>query len=475
MRMSSATLSLFAEPSVTPRGPGALILSVVAHGAVFGTLYYGVTHLPRIDDRSLQARYSVRQLDLHTINPPASEAQGPPVAAPDFYPDAKARFSLGVPPKLRDAMRSFIESATGRQTLIQPEFHTHLALAEQIPLPTVVIWTPGLATGKEIVAPKPEPAADDVKPSLELPNEEVHPADFAVASTNVSPRSDALPAATTSMVQARSVNPVEMAPVTTSDSAQQPTPAAVLSLSDLRMRDGTVSLPPVNEMAPSAPLPPAPVDHENPRAPAGKLAGDLHQSPASASSGGAGSDDGSRPRNSQDESNTGPAQGDHDSADDGRLTTEHIVLPKDGRFGVVVVGSSVGQDYPEALEIWSNRVAYTAYLHVVLGKNWILQYSVLRSDEAADGGTVARLEAPWPYDIVRPNLISHNLNADALMVHGVLTAAGRLESLAIAFPTGFRYSSFVLYTLRQWQFRPARRNGQAIAVEVLLVIPDELE
>jgi hypothetical protein len=452
-----------------------LILSVVAHSAVFGTLYYGVSHLPRIDDRSLRARYSVRQLDLHTIKPPASEAQRPSAAGPDLYPDAKVRSSLGVPQQMREAMRSFVQTAHDRQTLIQPEFHAHLSLADQVALPTVVIWTPGLASGKKIVAPKPEPAAADVKPSLELPNEEVRPADFAVASTNVSPRSDALPAATTSLVRARSANPVETAPVTTSDSVQQPTPAAVLSLSDLRMQDGTVLLPPVNEMAPSAALTPTPVNQEDPRAPAGNLAGDPHQSPASAALGGAGSNDRSRARISPDVSNAGPAHDDDDSANDSRLTTEHIVLPKDGRFGVIVVGNSVGEEYPEALEIWSDRVAYTAYLHVALGKNWILQYSQLRSAEAADGGSFARLEAPWPYDIVRPNLISRNLNADALMVHGVLTAAGRLESLAIAFPTGFRYSSFVLYTLRQWLFRPARRNGQPTAVEVLLIIPDELE
>jgi hypothetical protein len=161
--------------------------------------------------------------------------------------------------------------------------------------------------------------------------------------------------------------------------------------------------------------------------------------------------------------------------DDSRLTTEHLVLPKSGRFGVVVVGNTVGEDYPESIGVWGNRVAYTAYLHVGLSKNWILQYSVLRSAEAADAGAVTRLEAPWPYDILRPNLTSPDLNTDALMIHGILTSAGRFESLAIAYPSRFRYASFVLRALRQWQVRPARRNGQATAVEVLLIIPDELK
>jgi hypothetical protein len=120
-------------------------------------------------------------------------------------------------------------------------------------------------------------------------------------------------------------------------------------------------------------------------------------------------------------------------------------------------------------------VAYTAYLHVGLTKNWILQYAVIRSTDGGRAGVVGHLEAPWPYDIVRPNLMSKDLNADALLVHGFLNQAGRLESLAIAFPSGFRYAAFVLQALRQWQFRPALQNGQATAVEVLLIIPDEME
>ncbi len=467
MRRSSATISLFAEPSIASRGPGSLIVSVMAHGAAAGILYFGVTHLTRIDDRSLLERYSVRQLDLHAIDPRESGAPLSSIAANDFYPDMESRSSLGVPPELSKAMRSFIESATGKQTLIQPEFHSHLTFAEQFPLPNVVIWTPELAPGRKIVAPLPAPAtAANVKPSLELPNEEIRLADMGVASTKLSPRSNALPAGTTSPVQLRSDQPVEMAPATTSDSAEQPTPTAVLSLSDMRMQDGTVRLPPVNEVAPAAALRPDATQNENAGTPAGN--------PNQGSSFPAAGDNRPRPGSKSDSSADSAHAGD-EAADDSRLTTEHVVLPKSGRFGVVVVGDAVGETYPEALEIWGDRVAYTVYLHVGLSKNWILQYSVLRSAEAADAGSVARLEAPWPYDILRPNLTARDLNTDALMIHGILTSAGRFESLAIAFPSRFRYASFVLHALRQWQFRPARRGGLAIAVEVLLIIPDELE
>jgi hypothetical protein len=85
---------------------------------------------------------------------------------------------------------------------------------------------------------------------------------------------------------------------------------------------------------------------------------------------------------------------------------------------------------------------------------------------------VAHLEAPWPYDILRPNLLSKDLNADALMVHGVLNESGRLVNLAIAYPQGYIHGSYVLHELQQWQFRPAQQQGKPSAVEILLIIPE---
>jgi hypothetical protein len=171
-----------------------------------------------------------------------------------------------------------------------------------------------------------------------------------------------------------------------------------------------------------------------------------------------------------------PATGTGTEADASELPgAAHITLPRDGQFSVVVVGTSLGDEYPETLQIWNDRTAYTAYLHVGLSKNWILQYARVRSGDAADQGNAGRLEAPWPYDIRRPNLISRDLNADALLVHGIVNQDGRFEKLAIAFPADFDHASFVLHALQQWQFRPARQNGKATTVEVLLIIPDEME
>jgi hypothetical protein len=449
-----ATTSLFAEQSISQqRGPSSFVISIVAHAAALGLLYFGLTHMPRIDDQRLSERYSVRQLDLHTIDPQVPDTPGSRIPYPGPYREAASTSPLGLAPELTEAMRSFLASASGRQTLVQAGFHSHLSLAERLPLPAIVIWTPELASSRRIVAPLPSPAtASHARPSFELPNEEIRLADLGVASTVRSMRSEAVLPGTTSPLEVHSPNLLQMAPATTSDSSEQPTPTAVLALSDLRMKDGTVILPPVNEIAPASGS--AETGRANPTAMTGRGAGD------------------SAGRESESPDIAGK---DEDDGEGNLLSTEHIVLPKNGRFGVVVVGSSLGEEYPETLAIWSNRVAYTAYLHVGLSKSWILQYSVKRSAEASEAGTVARLEAPWPYDIVRPNLVSRDLNANALMIHGLLNQAGRLESLAIAFPTRFRYASFVLHALQQWQFRPARQNGQATEVEVVLIIPDELE
>jgi hypothetical protein len=278
-----------------------------------------------------------------------------------------------------------------------------------------------------------------------LPSQEIKLADVGVTATELVPRSEAMPASTTSPLETHSARQVQMAPATVSPTLKQPTPTAVLSISDVRMPDGTLFVPPVNDVAKSV---------------ASARAGWL--------SNGGGNADGSRRSSAREEVD--------DLAIDGRrLSSDHIVLPRNGKFSVVAVGNSLAEEYRDMPEIWANRVAYTAYLHVGLNKNWILQYSLTRAADTAGAGRVSRLEAPWPYDITRPNLLTHDLNADALMVHGVLSQEGRLESLAIAFPSSFRYASFVLRALGQWQFRPARQNGQPIAVEVILIIPQDAE
>jgi len=456
IRDSGDMITLFAEEGSLRRGVSSVAVSGIVHGLAVGALSYGLLRVPRVKEPIITERYSVRHLDLHS--PQLREDAS--ASGKSLYPQAQTtqakivQASAAVIPESR--LPEVPRAVEGKQTLVQPEFHPHVALSEEALVPTVVIWTPELASTKQIVPPLPDkPSTADAQPSLDAPNEELDPGELAVTPADSQPDVQMPPAGSTSPLVVHADSEMHPPPTTVSNSADRPTPTAVISISDVRMTEGTVVLPPVNETHSTPPnSDPAPVVTTHAQAPA--------SAPGSGESTG-----------SQTAAGTGgPAQSGNGSDTE---TTEHIQLPKDGRFGVIVVGTTLAEEYPETLQIWSDRVAYTVYLHVGLTRNWILQYAQSRTAEAVSNGTVARLEAPWPYDILRPNLVSRDLNADALMVHGILNESGRLESLAIAFPQQFSHADFVLRTLQEWQFRPARQLGKPTSVEVLLIIPDELD
>jgi hypothetical protein len=77
--------------------------------------------------------------------------------------------------------------------------------------------------------------------------------------------------------------------------------------------------------------------------------------------------------------------------------------------------------------------------------------------------------------MIRPNLTPADYNADAIMVHGFVNVSGHFEKLAIVFPPQFAQAKFVLNALQEWQFRPALQSGSLTTVEVLLIIPEEVD
>ncbi|KAA6459151.1 hypothetical protein DYQ86_17990 [Acidobacteria bacterium AB60] len=442
MNHSGQLVSLFEEHRQTRRGVSSVFLSGVCHCLGAFLFWFALLHAPRIREPLITERYSVRHLDLHTS---ALSRANP---NDRFYPHANTAKNGTKDAELDPPDSGFPEAPNALeadQTLLQPAFHTRATLA-RVPVPALVIWTPELAT-KHIVAPLPDrPASLEGKASLDAPNEELRPAERSLTAAPVDPKVPTPAAGTTSPLIAHTDSIVRMAPATSSSGPDQPTPTALLSISDLHMVDGSVVLPPVNQVHLAA-------ESE-------VLGGNGFGSAPDDSSKAGGAEVGNAPA----------------GADTGAVrSAQHIQLPHDGKFGVIVVGTSLAEEYPQTTQIWSDRIAYTAYLHVGLTKNWILQYAQLRSTDATTNGNVARLEAPWPYDILRPNLISSDLNADALMVHGILNEAGQLESLAVAFPQQFAQAPFVLQALEKWQFRPARQQGKPTAVEVLLIIPDELD
>jgi hypothetical protein len=147
--------------------------------------------------------------------------------------------------------------------------------------------------------------------------------------------------------------------------------------------------------------------------------------------------------------------------------------PVDGQFSAVVVGSSISDRYPETVELWAGRLTYTVYIHVGRTKNWVLQYAVKR--DASAGASSSQPNAPWPYLMELPRFAPGDINSNALIVHGLLNVSGQFEALKVLFPSDFSQGQFVLSALERWRFRPARQDGRLVAVEVLLIIPEEDE
>jgi hypothetical protein len=430
-------------------------VSIAAHGAAVALLSLGIFYSPQIDESIVMRKYALRHIDLDTEK--GISYPGPAAKVHTTAPGSK-------PGMEQAALRQTAEADKGPQTLIQPDVIEPVPMKILTPVPTVVIWTPKTEQVKKVVAPLPEPAtASDMKPSIKAPNQEIDLGDLGISSSLMATEKLPVFPTTTSPLVVHGPKLVQMAPVTATQTTQKPTPTAVMSLSDLRMADGTATLPPVNETTlknDTGILAPGEASSGN----VANRVGGVGNDERTGNGGTVGTVTGAR---------SGEQPGAGDGAGSDAFTTEHLTLPKNGEFGAVIVGASLEEKYPEMSSVWNDRVAYTVYLHVGLEKSWILQYSLPRASDAAQAGNITRLEAPWPYNIVRPNITPGVFSADAILVHGFVNQNGRFEQLALAFPPEFREAQFVLDALNQWQFRPATQNGQIERVEILLIIPEE--
>ncbi|MFY9856027.1 MAG: hypothetical protein WAK26_19340 [Terracidiphilus sp.] len=455
-------ITLFSERPEQVQKPYTFAASVVLHIVGVILLGYGLLSAPKIRTYSAADRLALRHLDLHSL-----EAQMQRAKLDMEYPQIHPKPHTLPPEKsaaAQQAMHQVVQAPPGPQTLLQPDLPKPITLTEVIPVPTVVIWNGMKTLEKTIVAPVPlKPAAAIIKPSVKLPNNEQNLADIAIAAAKIPvPAQPILPSTTTPVVIS-GPKPTPAVPVTTAAGSTQPTSAAVMSLSDSHLADGAVTLPPVNESASSnspGALSPGQVKGSAQTGQAG---------PSDKQGGAAGAGDNRGDRTSSGKS----ASGQTDFGQGNQLSAAHISRSITGQFGAIVVGSSLEDQFPDMPPLWTGRLSYTVYLPVGLAKSWILQYALPRAGEAAAAGNIVHIEAPWPYNIVRPNIPPNSIDADAIMIRGFVNQAGRFEALSLVFPPQFAQAQFVLTSLAQWQWRPATQNGQKIKVEVLLIIPEE--
>jgi hypothetical protein len=479
---SSSIIVLFGDPPPPMRrGPSSLLVSLFVHACAFALLFLGLNQARTVEPRSL-TRFSVRVMELRKQQPQIQRPVPKPHENPGQQPKLPPAVASGASPDIAAAQHiplDFIPKKQAVQTIIQPQAPPDLTIPQEAAIPQVVVWSAQDMTVKKIVQPAPKtPTEVAVRPSVEAPNQESHVADIKISSSAFDTKAPLPPPSTTSPITASASTQSQKIPETASKDSGKPTPSSVISLSNIQLQEGTAVLPMVNEVAPTTF--PGSLSAGQPKSSSptgtGKAAEGKPNGTTAGNTSGNAADKGAAAGGSSAKGGTNGLSGAEASVATGasQLAVVHITLPKDGKFGVVVVGSSIAEDYPETVHLWSGRLAYTVYLHVGETKNWILQYSVPRSQGAVAVGGVSRPDAPWPYDITRPS-VDADSNTDAIMVHGFVNAAGRFEQLAVVFPTELAEAKFLLHALQQWQFRPAMQNGQATQVEVLLIIPDQTE
>ena len=519
---SSRMITLFAEPPRPEPLSFTLVLSIALHASTIGLFTYQALHAHRIVERFSPDRYALRILEFHSAPPqvhpsPAesipypAHAKSTPAKSPKI-PRSVAKVAKSVPqesaPGSASIMRRTPRLLPAPQTLIQPDIARNITLPDKTPVPLVILWSPDKSPAPQVHPPLPDkPAVAPVQASLDPPNAEEKLADLKIAATASVSQLPAPPPSTTSPITVHGPEETKRVPETTSNQPDPPAPARVISLSDVRVPEGKVAVPQANTAQAKAPVGAAVpgVLRDKDPATSGNGTGVGKGANSQAGKGASGTSGTSAANALGDHSSTkadhpataatqahgsasaaaakvpaptqvaaaGVAGAPPNPASGKSPSTVHISLPKDGEFGVVVVGASVIDKYPETAELWSGRLASTVYLHVGLAKSWILQYALPRLAGAATAG--GHLEAPWPFEIVRPNLNFDNLDSDALILHGFVNKDGRFEKLQVVFPPEFLQASMVANAIGEWQFRPARQNGQFTPVEVLLIIPQDVD
>jgi hypothetical protein len=449
--MSSTTITLFSDSPSIHRRPSSFFVSMLFHGVVVAALL-GIQHMPRLLDPPHSPPATARLLDLQRQkNQIRWKAEG--LTAPSPVSDVKAKPASGgmrIPP--RSVASPLQDLPKTLQTLIQPDAPPKILPTRDLKLPVIVLWTPELIPPSKL-APQPphEPSVVQVRPAIVRPNFETNVADVKLAATLFPPKVPLLAPSTTSPLIVHGPQSPRQLPQTSSVSVAQPTPAQVISLSAIPSTQQTVSIPFENQSAYAEPTTSLREVHtDQPVASSGRKSNIRQDGAGAGKNSQPGADGPTNGKSSSGQGGTDPAS-DEGSIQGPVLGTEasitHVSLPKNGQFGFVVVGSSMAEQYPETVALWEGRLVYSVYLHVGTGKNWILQYALPRAAEAAAAGNAMRPEAPWPYDIARPTLAPGDANPDVIMAHGFVDVAGR----------------------------PASQNGTTARVEVLLIMPQDLE
>jgi hypothetical protein len=165
----------------------------------------------------------------------------------------------------------------------------------------------------------------------------------------------------------------------------------------------------------------------------------------------------------------------HGGAPSAPLPPIRKTYPKDGVFDVVITTSNPNE-LPEISRVLTGNPIHTVYLDVGHGDEWILRYCVPEAPKNAQANSYvitldnpAPVKAPFPRATIAPQL--KTVAGKTSLLHGFITAKGDFRNLAAVRPEDDGTMKVLGPFLGDWEFRPATRDGVAVEIEVVLVVP----
>ena len=155
-------------------------------------------------------------------------------------------------------------------------------------------------------------------------------------------------------------------------------------------------------------------------------------------------------------------------------TPIRILHPQNGVFDVVVV--QTGRSGAESA-LLAGRPVYSVYLNVGTAKEWVLHYCIPKSPETfrqsgpvISLGSPAKIAAPYPLLTLTPGAATM-ASMQRISIHGWLTVRGQFRDITAAGQDQKTAVESLMPYLKQWEFRPATRDGAPVEVEILLIVP----
>src|SRR3984893_3253591 len=244
----SRTITLFAEMPSARRGPSGFLVSVLVHVAVICLGYIYMKEAVRATVLITNQRYNVRLINVEPQHVQAMRARGSGGGTPDLSAALVHTADPGGQPA-SPLIREVVRPVHAAQPLLQPDLPPDLLLTKQVPLPRVMIWSPGSTPAVTITPPPPLVVNTPIsRPSLESPNNQLRIADLKISPKAFGPSTLTLPTSTTApLVVKRASQPMQM-PAIASSLMGPATPARVISLSAVQLERGTIALPALNEV-----------------------------------------------------------------------------------------------------------------------------------------------------------------------------------------------------------------------------------